>query len=100
MCPTFMRRLTSLRDMPSKSKTSKPEVTIRKVTGTCLNVGDRVLLSNKGKGGKKKLADKWEPTVYTVVDSNPQTHIYRLEDNGKTKVVHRNLILTLSVSCL
>lgn len=62
-----------------------------------MNVGDRVLLANKGERGKKKLADKWEPTVYTVVDSNPQTHIYKLEDNnGKTKVVHRNLILDVS----
>lgn len=51
----------------------------RRVKGTHLNVGDRVLLANKGERGKKKLADKWEPTVYTVVDRNPQTHVYKLE---------------------
>lgn len=60
-------------------------------------MGDRVLLGNKGERGKQKLADKWEPTVYTVVDNNPQTHIYKLEDNnGKMKAVHRNLILDIS----
>ncbi|XP_061569416.1 uncharacterized protein LOC133423270 [Cololabis saira] len=69
----------------------------RRVKGTCLNVGDRVLLANKGERGKKKLADKWEPTVYTVVGCNPQTHIYKLEDSdGRTRVVHRNLLLDIS----
>ncbi|XP_056243780.1 uncharacterized protein LOC130176621 [Seriola aureovittata] len=69
----------------------------KKVRGTCLNVGDRVLLANKAERGKRKLADKWEPTIYTVIDCNPQTHIYKIKDeSGKTKVVHRNLILDVS----
>lgn len=69
----------------------------RKVKGMCLNVGDRVLLANKSERGKKKLADKWDPTVYTVRDRNLQTNIYKLVDNnGKCKVVHRNLILDIS----
>jgi hypothetical protein len=60
-------------------------------------VGDQVLLANKGERGKKKLADKWEPTVYTVMDSKPQTHIYKLvDDKGNAKVVHRNLIMDIS----
>ncbi|KAI7799059.1 hypothetical protein IRJ41_016640, partial [Triplophysa rosa] len=32
--------------------------------------------------GKKKLADKWDPTVYTVEDRNLQTNIYKLIDEG------------------
>ncbi|XP_077091870.1 protein NYNRIN-like [Siphateles boraxobius] len=69
----------------------------RKVKGTCLNIGDRVLLSNKSERGKKKLADKWDPTVYTVKDRNLQTNIYKLiDEEGKSKVVHRNLILDIS----
>ncbi|XP_054643421.1 uncharacterized protein LOC129187765 isoform X1 [Dunckerocampus dactyliophorus] len=69
----------------------------KRVRGTCLHVGDRVLLANKAERGKKKLADKWEPTIYTIIDCNPQTHIYRIEDvTGKTKVVHRKLILDVS----
>ena len=60
-------------------------------------MGDRVLIANKGERGKKKLADKWEPTVYTVKDSKPQTHIYKLvDDKGNAKVVHRNLIMDIS----
>ncbi|RXN32180.1 Retrovirus-related Pol polyprotein from transposon 412 [Labeo rohita] len=69
----------------------------RKVKGTCLNIGDRVLLANKSERGKKKLADKWDPTIYTVKDRNLQTNIYKLTDeDGKSKVVHRNLILDIS----
>jgi len=56
-----------------------------------------VLLANKSERGKKKLADKWDPTVYTVKDRNLQTIIYKLIDKeGKSKVVHRNLILDIS----
>jgi len=69
----------------------------KKVRGTHLNVGDRVLLANKAERGKRKLADKWEPTMYTIIDRNPQTHIYKVrEESGKTKVVHRNLMLDVS----
>jgi len=43
------------------------------------------------------LADKWEPTTYTVIDRNPQTHVYKVTDeNGQTKVVHRTLMLDVS----
>lgn len=69
----------------------------KKVRGMCLNIGDRVLVANKGERGKRKLADKWDPVVYTVVDRNLQKHIYKLEDeNGKVKIVHRNLVLDIS----
>lgn len=69
----------------------------RKVKGTHLNIGDRVLIANKGERGKKKLADKWDATVYTVRDRNLQTHTYKLEDDrGNIKVVHRNLVLNIS----
>ncbi|KAF1377084.1 hypothetical protein PFLUV_G00218260 [Perca fluviatilis] len=69
----------------------------RKVKGTHLNIGDSVLVANKGERGKKKLADKWNATVYTVKDRNLQTHTYKLEDGtGSTKVVHRNLLLDIS----
>ncbi len=69
----------------------------RRVKGTCLNIGDRVLLANKSERGKRKLADKWDPTVYIVKDRNLRTNIYKLVDEGgKSKVVHRNLILDIS----
>ncbi|CAI5683006.1 unnamed protein product [Oreochromis niloticus] len=69
----------------------------KKIKDVYLNVGDRVLLANKGELGKKKLADKWEPRVYTVVERHPRTHIYRISDSsGQSKVVHRNLLLDVS----
>ena len=69
----------------------------KKVKGVSLQVGDRVLLANKGERGKKKLADKWAPMVYTIVERNPKTHIYKICDAlGQHKVVHRNLLLDVS----
>lgn len=69
----------------------------KRVRGAYLNVGDRVLLANKTERGKRKLADKWEPTMYSIIARNPHTHIYKIADGGgKTKVVHRNLMLDVS----
>lgn len=69
----------------------------KRVHGTHLNVGDRVLLANKAERGKRKLTDKWESTIYIVTDRNPQTHVYKVRDeSGRTKVVHRNLMLDVS----
>lgn len=69
----------------------------RRIKGTYLNIGDRVLLANKSERGKRKLADKWDSTVYTVKDRNLQTNIYKLiDEEGKFKVVHRNLMLDIS----
>lgn len=69
----------------------------RKVKGTHLNIGDRVLTVNKGERGKKKLADKWNATVYTVKTRNLQTNTYKLKDGkGNTKTAYRNLVLDIS----
>jgi len=60
-------------------------------------VGDRVLVANKGERGKRKLADKWEDGVYTVVGANPNIHVYKIQDaEGHTRVVHRNLLLEVN----
>lgn len=40
----------------------------RKVRGASVDVGDRVLLANKGERGKRKLADRWENAIYVVVE--------------------------------
>ncbi len=50
----------------------------RRVMGTYLSAGDRVLVSNKGERGKRKLVEQWEDKVYTVVDVNPSIHVYKL----------------------
>lgn len=57
-----------------------------------------MLLANKAERGKRKTADRWESTVYTVVDHKPQTHTYRIRNpaTGQEKVVHRNLLLLVN----
>ncbi|XP_039543416.1 uncharacterized protein LOC120490097 [Pimephales promelas] len=69
----------------------------KRVKGLPLSVGDHVLVANKGCRGKRKLADKWEPTMYSVVASKPSLHIYKIRDrSGHEKVVHRNLLLPVN----
>lgn len=69
----------------------------KRVKGQSLSVGDRVLLANKGVTGKRKLSDKWKPSVYTVVAMKPALHIYRIRDqDGHERVVHRNLLLQVN----
>lgn len=69
----------------------------KRVKGFPLAIGDQVLVANKGCRGKRKLADRWEPVVYTVVASKPSLHIYRISDKaGKERTVHRNLLLQVN----
>jgi len=67
----------------------------KRAKGRSIEVGDQVLLANKGERGRKKLADKWESIPYTVVAFNPQCHTYRIcnTHTGQEKTVHRNLLL-------
>lgn len=70
----------------------------RKAKGSPLTVGDRVLLANRGERGKRKIADKWESTVYEVTSVRPGINVYSIRDpvTSKEKVVHRNLLLPVS----
>lgn len=63
--------------------------------GCSIEIGDQVLLANKGECGRRKLADKWEASPYIVVALNPQCHTYRIRNThtGQEKTVHRNLLL-------
>lgn len=67
----------------------------RRIKGSNIEIGTRVLLANKKERGKKKLADKWESTIYTVLDVNHETHTYKISDgvSGRMKIVHRNLLM-------
>ncbi|KAL2090434.1 hypothetical protein ACEWY4_015122 [Coilia grayii] len=66
----------------------------KRAKGQSLSVGDRVLVANKACRGKRKLADRWGDTIFTVVATKPALHVYRIRDsNGNEKVVHRNLLL-------
>ncbi|KAG1952355.1 interleukin-1 receptor accessory protein-like 1-A [Pimephales promelas] len=68
----------------------------KRVKGLPLSVGDHVLVANKGCRGKRKLADKWEPTMYSVVASKPSLHIYKIRDrSGHEKVLFVMMIVLL-----
>ncbi|KAL3999269.1 calcium/calmodulin-dependent serine protein kinase [Sarotherodon galilaeus] len=70
----------------------------RKAKGAPLSVGDRVLLANRGERGKRKIADKWESTVFEVASVKPDINVYHIRDpvSLREKVVHRNLLLPVS----
>lgn len=69
----------------------------KRTKGLPLSLGDRVLVANKGIRGKRKLSDKWDPVVYTVVASKPTLHIYKIRDQaGNERVAHRNLLLQVN----
>ena len=68
----------------------------RKVHGADIEVGDRVLVRNREKGGTGKLRTHWENRIYVVVERNPNVPVYTLRpESGKQTVkrVHRNDIL-------
>ncbi|KAF7640811.1 hypothetical protein LDENG_00012470, partial [Lucifuga dentata] len=70
----------------------------RKLKGSPVEIGDRVLLANKGERGRRKLADRWEGVLYTVVGKNDTTHTFRIRNctSAQEKVVHRNLIMPVN----
>lgn len=70
----------------------------RKAKGIKVDVGDRVLLANKGERGKKKLGDRWKNSLYTVVEKHCDTHTFRIRNHAtaQEKVVHRNLIFPVN----
>ena len=70
----------------------------RKFRGAAVEVGDRVLLANKGERGKRKLADRWDSHLHTVVEKHENTHTFRIKNctTDREKVVHRNLIMPVN----
>lgn len=82
-------------DHAAKEQDRHAQLYNRKVKGSKIDLGDRVLVANRTDRGKRKLVDRWDSTVYTVVDMNEETHTYKICDTltGKEKVVHRNLLM-------
>ncbi len=77
-----------------KQQRRQAEMYNKRSKGQPVDIGQRVLLANKGERGKKKLADRWESTVYVVIDKNSLFKTYKLKSpSGVVKTVHRNLIM-------
>jgi hypothetical protein len=60
-----------------------------------VNVGDRVLVKNKKKGGTGKLRSNWEQQIYEVVSKDGMVPVYTVRPLGgkKTKNLHRNMLM-------
>ena len=58
-----------------KEQTRHARLYNRKVKGSPLTIGDRVLVANRGERGRRKVADKWESTMYKYVAANPDISV-------------------------
>ena len=69
----------------------------RKIFGSTLNVGDRVLLKNLSeRGGTGKLRSFFEDDIYCVDSCHPELPIYKIKPEkggNKIRTVHRNLLM-------
>ena len=69
----------------------------KKVLGSELKVGDRVLVKNVSEtGGTGKLKSFWEHKIYKVVSVHKDLPIYQIQPEAggsKIRTVHRNLLL-------
>ena len=85
----------------SKEAKSKQAKTFnKKVRGSTIEVGDRVLVRNVGLRGKQKIADRWQEDVYVVVGKpNEEIPVFEVRrENGKqgVKTLHRNLLFPVT----
>jgi hypothetical protein len=74
----------------------------KSIRGAVVGVGDQVLVRNiPTEEGKHKLADRWEEVPYVVLeqpDENIPVYKIKQTETGKTRVLHRNMLLPFSVS--
>lgn len=77
----------------------RKEIYDRKVRGSSVQEGDRVLVKKLVHDGKHKLADKWEDDIYIVVNQrNPDIPVFDVKPEskqGRTRTLHRNLLLPI-----
>ena len=72
----------------------------KRVRGSSVHIGDRVLVKNVTIRGKHKLANAWEDPVYEVVeqpnDDIPVFVVKREDGKGAKRTLHRNLLLPVN----
>ena len=65
----------------------------KKVKGSPVKVGDKILLRNYSKGGTGKLRSYWEDVVYEVEDVDSKIPVLTIRNGKKTKRIHRNNVM-------
>ena len=68
----------------------------KKVYGSEIMVGERVLVRNRERGGTGKLRTHWENRIYVVVEKDPNVPVYTVRpESGRQSIkrVHRNELL-------
>ena len=66
----------------------------RKVKGVTIEVGDKVLLRNRAKGGTGKLRSFWDENIYTVIAVDENVPVLTVcREGGKPKRIHRNNVM-------
>lgn len=72
----------------------------KKVKGSAVQVGDRVLVEKLAFDGKHKIADRWEHCPYTVLrQDNPDIPVFvlvREDGEGRERTLHRNHLLPIT----
>ena len=72
----------------------------RKIRGSTVEVGDRVLVRKVGFTSKHKLANRWEDEVYEVLeqpDKSIPVFVVKCEGgSGKRRTLHRNMLLPVN----
>ena len=83
-----------------KAATRHKGIYDRKIRGSTVEVGDRVLVRKVGFTSKHKLANRWEDDVYEVLeqpDKNIPVFVVRSEEKaGKRRTLHRNMLLPVN----
>ncbi|KAL0153919.1 hypothetical protein M9458_050768 [Cirrhinus mrigala] len=89
---SFRIAVENSKRMAEKNKTRYD----KHVIASELDNGDRVLVRSVRLRGKNKLADKWEETVYVVVDRYGDLPVYKVcpeFQTGPIRTLHRDLLL-------
>ena len=84
----------------TKSRTRQKQQYDRRARAAVLDIGDRVLVKIVAFDGRHKLSDKWENDPYVVLNQpNASIPVYvvgREKGEGRTRTLHRNLLLPIS----
>ena len=75
----------------------------RKIKGSQLTENDIVLVKRVAWKGRHKIQNKWEPSEYVVMEQpNFKIPVYKVKslEDGKIKVLHRNMLLPLGLKFL